>query len=143
MKKEKIIQEFRLKNIREPRKMLLDLTRRTASHKILRDKAFNIAKNPKYDGYQRGLSSMAYINFLIKTSGSAAKNKNISKQGLAEELQKPTIRKFEKRKKDSCFIDNIWGANLANLQLLSKFNKRIRFLLCITDIYSKYEWVIP
>ena len=37
-----------------------DLTRRTASDKILRDKAFNIAKNPKYDGYQRGLDSMVY-----------------------------------------------------------------------------------
>ena len=42
-----------------------DLTRRTAFDKILRDKAFNIAKNPKYDGYQRGLASMAY-KFLIK-----------------------------------------------------------------------------
>ena len=42
-----------------------DLTRRTASDKILRDKAFNVAKNPKYDGYQRGLSSMFY-NFFIK-----------------------------------------------------------------------------
>ena len=63
MKKEKIIQEFRLKNIRERRKMLLDLTRRTSSHKILRDKAFNIAKNPKYYGYQKGLDSMVYKFF--------------------------------------------------------------------------------
>ena len=42
-----------------------DLTRRTASDKVLRDKAFNIAKNPKYDGYQRGRASLVY-NFLIK-----------------------------------------------------------------------------
>ena len=42
-----------------------DLTGRTATDKVLRDKVFNIAKNPKYDGYQRGLSSMVY-NFLIK-----------------------------------------------------------------------------
>ena len=42
-----------------------DLTRRTASDKILRDKAFNIAKNPKYDGYQRGFASIVY-KFLIK-----------------------------------------------------------------------------
>ena len=42
-----------------------DLTRRTAFDKMLRDKSFNIAKNPKYDGYQRGLSSMVY-KFLIK-----------------------------------------------------------------------------
>ena len=42
---------------------LKDLIRRTASYKILRDKAFNIAKNPKYDGYQRGLASMVYKFF--------------------------------------------------------------------------------
>ena len=41
-----------------------DLSRRTASNKVLRDKAFNITKNPKYDGYQRGLASMVYT-FLI------------------------------------------------------------------------------
>ena len=43
----------------------------------------------------------------------------------------------------SLFIDNIWGADLADIQLLSKFNKGFRFLLCIIDIYSKYAWVIP
>ena len=43
-----------------------DLTKRTAADKVLRDKAFNIAKNPEYDGYQRGLASMVY-KFLIKS----------------------------------------------------------------------------
>ena len=43
-----------------------DFSKRTASDKVLRDKAFNIAKNPEYDGYQRGLVSMVYI-FLIKS----------------------------------------------------------------------------
>ena len=43
-----------------------DLPKRTAADKVLRDKAFNIAKDPKYDGYQRGLASMIYQNFLIK-----------------------------------------------------------------------------
>ena len=43
-----------------------DLARRTASDKVLRDKAFNITKNPKYDGYQRGLA-LWFINFLIKS----------------------------------------------------------------------------
>ena len=61
-----------------------NLTRRTASDKILRDKAFNTAKNPKYDGYQRGLASMVYK--------SVIKNDNISNKELAEELQKPIIR---------------------------------------------------
>ena len=47
-----------------------DLARRTASDKVLRDKAFNIAKNPKYDGYQRGLASIAYKFLDKKSKGS-------------------------------------------------------------------------
>ena len=62
---------------------------------------------------------------------------------LAEELHKPIIRKFSKRKVHSPFIDNIWGTDLADMQLISKFNKRFRFLLYVIDIYSKYAWVIP
>ena len=54
-----------------------DLTRGTASNKILHDKAFNIAKNPKYDGYQHGLDSIFYKFFDEKTSGSGIKNENI------------------------------------------------------------------
>ena len=57
--------------------------------------------------------------------------------------QKPIIRKFNKRKVHSPFIDNIWGADLADMQLISKFNKGFRFLLCFIDINSKYAWVIP
>ena len=59
-----------------------DLTRRRASEKILRDKAFNIAKNPKYDGYQRGIASLFYKFLIKKTSGSGIKNENISNQRL-------------------------------------------------------------
>ena len=51
-----------------------DLTRRTASDKTLRDKAFNIVKNPKYDGYQRGIALMVYNSFDKKTAGGAVKN---------------------------------------------------------------------
>ena len=57
-----------------------DLTKRTTSNKILRDKVFNIAKNSKYDGYQRRLASMVYKFFDRKTSGSGIKNENISNQ---------------------------------------------------------------
>ena len=99
-----------------------DLTSRTASDKILRDKAFNIAKNPKYDGYQRGLASMVYKYFDKKISGGTIKNVNISNKELAEELHKPIIRKFEERKVHSPFTDNISGADLANMQLMSKIN---------------------
>ena len=75
-----------------------DLTRRTPSDKILYDKAFNIANNPKYDGYQHGLASMVYKLFDKITSGRTAKNENISNKELAEELNKPIIRNFKKRK---------------------------------------------
>ena len=66
-----------------------DLTRRIASDKILRDKAFNIAKNPKYDGYQRGLNSI----FLVKKI-SSGEIKSISNQQLANELHKLIIKKL-------------------------------------------------
>ena len=62
---------------------------------------------------------------------------------LAEELHKPIIGKFKKRKVYSAFKDNIWGADLADMQLISKFNKGFRFLLCVIDIFSKYAWVVP
>ena len=86
-----------------------DLNRRTAANKVLRDKAFNIAKDPKYDGYQRGLASMVYKFFDKKSPGGGIKNEDISNKELAEELHKPIIRKFNKRKGHSPFIDNIWG----------------------------------
>ena len=87
-----------------------DLNWRTAAGKVLRNKAFDIAKNPKYDGYQRELASVVYKFFHKKSSGSGIKNEHISNKKLAEELRKPIIRKFNKRKLHSPFIDNIWGA---------------------------------
>ena len=117
------------------------LARKTASDKVLRDKAFNIAKNPKHDGYQRDLASMVYKFFDKKSSDSGIKS--MPNQQLANELHKPIIRKFQKRKVYSSFEDNIWGADLADIQLIRKYNKGIRFLLCVTDIFSKYEWVAP
>ena len=77
-----------------------------------------------------------------KPSGSGIKNEIISNKQLAEELHKPIIRKFNKRKVHSPFIGNIWCADLADTQLISKFNKRFRFFLCVIDIYSKDAWVI-
>ena len=85
---------------------------------------------------------MVYKLFDKKTSSAAIKNKNISIKGLAEELHKPIIRKFDKRKVQSSFIDNTWGADLANMRLINKFNQRIRFLLCAIDNFSKCAWVI-
>ena len=67
----------------------------------------------------------------------------MSNKELAEESHKPIIRKFEKRKVHSPFIDSIWGLDLADMELTRKLNKGFRFLLCVVDIYSKYAWVIP
>ena len=128
-----------------------DLTKRTAADKVLRNKAFNIAKGPKYDGFQRGLASMVYKFFDKRTKGSGVTmlaNKSDIKsipqnEQLADELHKPIIRKFKKRKVYSSFKDNIWAADLAYMQLISKFNIGFRFLLCVIDIYSKYAWVVP
>ena len=131
-----------------------DLTKRTVADKILKNKAFDIAKDPKYDGYQRGLASMVYKFFDSKVAspdkksvGSGAKrvNTKITPQNeqLAEERHKPIIKKLKKRKVYSTFRDNIWGVDLADMQLLSKYNKGIRFLLCVIDIFSKYAWVVP
>ena len=74
-----------------------DLTRRTAVGKILRDKEFNIAKDPKYDRYKRGLASMVYKCFDKKIKGNGIKSTSHNKQ-LSEELHQPIIRKSKKEK---------------------------------------------
>ena len=79
-----------------------DLTRKTAAGKVLLDKSFNVAKNRKYGGFQKGLALMVYDFLDGKT-----------------------------------FIDNLSGADFADMHLISKLNKGITFLLCVTDIHSK------
>ena len=81
-------------------------------------------------------------NFFDKNSAGSGVNTTPQNQQLAEELHKPIIRKFEKRKVHAAFKGNIWGADLADMQLLSRCNKGIRFLLCVIDIFSKYAWVV-
>ena len=121
-----------------------DLARRTASDKVLRYKAFNTAKNPQYSGYQRGLVSMVYKFFDKNSAGSSVANNEIKQNlQLAEELHQPIIRNFKKITVYSEFKDNIWGAELVDIQLTSKLNKGFRFLLCVIDIFSKYAWVVP
>ena len=62
---------------------------------------------------------------------------------LADELHKPVIKKFNKRKVYSQFKDDIWGVDLAEMQSLSKKNKGIKYLLCAIDLYSKYAFAVP
>ena len=84
---------------------------------------------------------MVYKFFDKKTKGSGVKS-ILQNEQLSEELRKPVIEKFKKRKVYSAFKDNIWGADLADIQLISKFNKGFRFLLCDIDIFRKYAWVV-
>ena len=77
------------------------LVKRTQSDKVLKDKAFKIASDPKYDGYQRRLTSMVYKFFDKKSKGSGIVNE--PNYQLANELHKPIIRKFKKRKVYSSF----------------------------------------
>ena len=111
---------------------------------------YNIASNPKYDGYQRGLASMVYNFFDKKSMGSGIKKDTTKSSSLerssliiADELYEPVIKKFNKRKVYSQFKDNIWGVDLADRQSLSKKNKGIKYLLCAIDLYSKYAFVVP
>ena len=113
-----------------------NLAKRTQSDKVFRDKTFKIASDPKYDGYQRRLASMICKFFDKKCSGSGIANE--PNYQLANELHKSIIRKFKKRKVYSFFRDNIWGVDLADMQLLSKYNKGNKYLLCVIDLFSKY-----
>ena len=160
----------------------------------MKDKAFNIANNPKYNGYERGVASMVYKLFDKKSTGgnissnsdtplqallgkahankrspqkaqseqvsesllyaifgenygsymTSSKNKKpVQNVQLANELHKPIIRKFKKRKVYSSYVDEIWAADLADMQLLSKKNKGIRYLLCVIDLFSRCAYVVP
>ena len=125
-----------------------DLINRTKSDKVLRDKAYDIASNPEYNGYQKGLASMVYKFFDKKSTGNGFKKlKNTAKPSssiLADELHKPIIKKFNKRKVYWQLKDNIWGVDLADMQSLSRKNKKgNKYLLCAIDLFSKYAFVIP
>ena len=111
------------------------LAKRTTAVKVLRDKAFKIASDQKYDGYQRGLASMVYKVFDKKSQGKglATNKENIQ---LGDELHKPITRNIVS------FRDNIWGVDLADMHFLNKFNKGLWFLLRVIDIFSKYAWVV-
>ena len=125
-----------------------DLINRTKADKVLKDKAYNIASNPEYDGYQRGLAIMVYKFFDSKVAlpdkksmgGGFVKDNSLI---LADELHKPVIKKFNKRKVYSQFKDNISGEDLADMQSLSKRNKAIKYFLCAIDLFSKYAFVVP
>ena len=90
--------------------------------------------------------STAEPSSLERMGSGFKKLKNTTKSNspiLADELHKPIIKKFDKRKVYSQFKDNIWGVDLADIQSLSRKNKGSKYLLCAIDFYSKYAFVIP
>ena len=123
-----------------------DFAGRTQSEKVLRHKAFEIASNPKYDGYQRRLASMVYKFFNRKSKGAGVAThakKSMPNYQRANEFHKQIIRKCKRTKVYSSFKDNAWGVNLADMQSLSKCNRGIKYLFGAIDLFSKYAWVVP
>ena len=104
----------------------------------MRDRAYEIARNWKYDGYQRALSSIVY-KFCDKKTGSRV---SVNKQ-LTEELHKPVIKKFKGGKVCARFKDNIWVLDLAEMGSPSSKNTNVKYLLCVIDVFTKYAGVKP
>ena len=103
--------------------------KRTQSDKVLSDKTFKSASDPKYGGYQRGLALMIYKFFDKKSSGSdvvaSLANKSATEPiyQLTNELHKQIIKKIRRQKVYSSLRDNTWAVDLADIQSLSKYNK--------------------
>ena len=91
------------------------LPKRTATDKVLRDKAFKIASDQKYDGYQRGLAFMEYKFFDKKSQGSGLSSHAANNKENIQLANEPIIRKFKKRKVYSSFKGNVRGVDLADM----------------------------
>ena len=125
-----------------------DLTRRTASDKILRNKVFNNAKNAKQYGCQTAFASMVYKFFDKKSSGGGIANVRLASCGLryvkiSKKVTKTSYQNLQNRKVQSPFIDNIWSADLADMQLISKFNKGFMLLAWIIPLKDKKGITLP
>ena len=97
-----------------------DLTKRTISGKVLKERAYEIAINPKSDGYHEEVTSMVY-KFFDKNSGASVNEE------LAQETHKPIIKKFIRRKVDARFKDNIWLADLGEMGLFRSKNRSRKY----------------
>ena len=118
-----------------------DLKGRTQSDIVLKNEVYKVSTNPKIDGFQRALASMV-SKFFDERSRKVLKGSGIENKQLADELHKPIIKNFKRRKVHSSFKDNIWGVHLADMSLISKFNKGIKYLLCVIHLFSRFAWVI-
>ena len=112
-----------------------NLGKRTISKQ---DRACKITRSLNYDGYQRAIASMVYKFFVKKTGSRISVNEQ-----LAEELNKPAIKKLKRRKVYARFKGNIWSADLIEMESLPTLNKSVKYLLCVIDVFTKYAWVKP
>ena len=81
---------------------------------------------------------MVYNFFEKKSKGSGILN-----QQSANELHQPIMRKFKRRNVYSSYKDNIWGVDLVDMKLICNYNKGIKCLLCVINLFSRYAWVVP
>ena len=115
------------------------MAKRTRSDKVLREKTFEIAGKSKIWWLSKR-TSLDGMQFFGK------KSKIKQNQQLANELHKSVVRKFKRRRVCFSFTGNIsggGGVDLAVMQIISKYNKGIRYVLCAIDVFSKYVWVVP
>ena len=115
-----------------------DLAKRTILDKILKDRAYEIDRNRNDGGFQRALASIIYKIFDKKTVSGMSVNWQ-----LDEELHKPVIKNFKRRKIYAKFKENIWEADLVEMESLSSKKKNVKYLLCVKDVFTKYTWVKP
>ena len=102
----------------------------------MKDRAYEIARNCGYDGYQRGLASMVYKVFDRQTWSAVSADEQ-----LAEKLHEPVTKKFRRRKVYARFKGNIWSTDLAEVESLCFKNKNVKYLLYVIDVVNKYAWV--
>ena len=101
----------------------------------MKNRTYEIARNCKYDGYQRALGIMVYKIFDKKTGLGVSVNEK-----LAQELHKSVIKNVKRRRAYARFKDIISATNLAEMWSLSSKNKNVRYLLCVIDVFTKYAY---
>ena len=106
----------------------------------MKDSAYEIAINPTYNGYKRGLESMMYKLFDKKIESRKKANVN---EVLAQELHKPVIKKFKTTKMYEKFKDNIWVTDFAEIALSSSKNRSVKYFFFVIDVSTKHTWIKP
>ena len=104
----------------------------------MKNRAYEITGNCKFDEYQRALASMVYKIFDKKTVLGESVNKK-----LAKRLHKPVVKKLKKRKVYAIFKDSLRASYLTEMESLYCRNKNVNCLLCVIDVFNKYAWVKP